>query len=94
MNTISILITLAFWVTAFVRMTALFRFILSILAGVVGGLFSLAGGLNYLWDRSMQPGQASAVVFVCGLLILASQIPAFIRSLLAGRANGEIDGPD
>ena len=83
MNAVCILITLAFWGVLFVGMSRPFRFLISILAGAIGGLFTLAGGLNYWWDRSMQPGQASAVMFVCGLLILASQIGVLLRSLLA-----------
>jgi hypothetical protein len=56
------------------------RFIVYLLALLIGFFFLIVGGLAYWWDRSMQPTHASAVQSVCGLLILASQVGVLIRS--------------
>jgi hypothetical protein len=64
------------------------------LALIFGTFFSLFGGLSYWWDRSMQPGKASAIMFVCGLLILASQIPVIILSLSTIVPTDGIDGSE
>jgi hypothetical protein len=80
MNVIAVLCALAFGASPFIPMPKPARFVVYLLALLVGFLFLIFGGFSYWWDRSMRPTHASAVPFVCGLAILASQVGVLVRS--------------
>ncbi len=52
--------------------------------GLLGAIFTLAGGFSYWWDSGMRPTQKSAFPLICGLVILASQVATFLAGALGG----------
>jgi len=91
MNAVAILLAVVFGASLFLPMPKVLRFIVFVLALLIGSFLAIGGGFSYWWDQSMRPTQASAVPFVCGLLILASQIPMLIRSFVGGIFPGDGD---
>lgn len=60
--------------------------------GLPGALLVLAGGFQYWWDSSMRPDEKSALILLCGLGTLASQIRSLLLGLLADE--GGADWPE
>ena len=81
MKFFAVFVTIVFWASLFWRPPLALRLVLFVCALLLGILFTLFGGFSYWWDSSMQPSKKSAVVFVCGLLTLASQLGVFLRGL-------------
>lgn len=83
----------AAWVCVFLapKSTAS-RLLQFVLFGLLGTVFTLAGGLAYWWDSGMRPSGKSAFVFVCGVLTLLSQVSTGLQGFLGNE--GGTDWPD
>jgi hypothetical protein len=67
------------------------RWVQFIVFGLLGAVFTLAGGFAYWWDSNMRPDQSSSLIFVCGVLTLLSQAGTVLTAVFDDTM--QIDGP-
>lgn len=83
MKTAAVLIALAAWFCLLVMPKSTLSMLFQLLVfGLFGAVFTLAGGFSYWWDSGMQPDKKSALILVCGVLILAAQAINLVRAML------------
>jgi hypothetical protein len=54
--------------------------------GLLGELFTIAGGFQYGWNSGVRPSDASPFLFGCGVLILLSQSGTFLLAALGNES--------
>jgi uncharacterized membrane protein YccC len=91
MKVIALLVVIGAWACLFLWRGTLARVVQLIVFGLLGTVFTLAGGFAYWWDSHMRPEQSSSLLFVCGLLTLLPQIGALLMSMLLHEV--DVEGP-
>jgi hypothetical protein len=90
MKTLAVLTTIAAWACILLlpRSTGL-RVLQLLVFGLLGTVFTLAGGFQYWWNSGMLPSQKSALILVCGLLTLLSQAGTLLQGMLSDEGGSE-----
>lgn len=91
MKVAALLVMLSAWGCVFLWRATAARLAQLIVFGLLGAVFTLAGGFAYWWDSNMRPDQSSSFIFVCGLLTLLSQAGTVLAAVFADTM--QIDGP-
>jgi uncharacterized membrane protein YccC len=89
MKAVAVLVVISAWACLFFWRGTVARVTQLIVFGVLGTIFTLAGGFAYWWDSHMMPSQSSSLIFVCGVLTLLPQA----GTLLMAMADHEIEVP-
>ena len=82
MNVIAFLVVIAAWGCTFFWRGGWARVAQLIVFGLLGALFTIAGGFQYWWNSGMRPSDASPFLFGCGVLILLSQAGTVLVAVL------------
>jgi hypothetical protein len=89
MKAFAVLVVISAWACVFLWRGTVARVVQLIVFGLLGTVFTLAGGFAYWWDSHMRPDQSSSLLFVCGVLTLLPQV----GTLLMAMAEHEINVP-
>jgi hypothetical protein len=81
-NALAFLVMLAAWGCAFFWRGGWARVAQLIVFGLLGAVFTLAGGFQYWWNSGMRPSDASPFLFGCGVLTLLSQAGTILIAAL------------
>jgi hypothetical protein len=73
MNVVAFLVVIAAWGCTLFWRGGWARVAQLIVFGLLGAVFTLAGGFQYWWNSGMKPTDASPFLFGCGVLTLLSQ---------------------
>jgi hypothetical protein len=73
MQVAAFIVMAAAWASLFFWRSTPARLAQLIVFGLLGAVFTLAGGFAYWWDSHMQPSRSSPFLFGGGLLTLLSQ---------------------
>jgi Na+/melibiose symporter-like transporter len=91
MKVAALLVMISAWGCVFLWRGTAARLAQLIVFGLLGTVFTLAGGFTYWWDSHMRPDQSSSFLFVCGLLTLLSQAGTLLAAVFNDLS--EIDAP-
>ncbi len=91
MKIAALLVMISAWACVFLWRGTAARVVQLIVFGLLGTVFTLAGGFAYWWDSHMRPDQSSSLLFVCGLLTLLSQAGTLLSAVFHDLS--EIDAP-
>ena len=89
MKVAAFLVMLAAWGCVFFWRGTAARVLQLIVFGLLGAVFTLAGGFALWWDSGMRPSQASGFIFGCGLLTLLSQAGTVFFAVLGNEGGME-----
>lgn len=88
MKFFAFVVMLAAWGCLFLApRSTLSRIVQLLVFGLLGTVFTLAGGFAYWWDSGMRPWQKSAFILVCGVLTLASQALTMLIAVVEDEAD-------
>jgi hypothetical protein len=82
MKVIALLVVIGAWACVFLWRGTAARVAQLIVFGLLGTVFTLAGGFAYWWDSHMRPDQSSSLLFVCGLLTLLPQAGTLLMAMV------------
>lgn len=91
MDAIAFLVMIAAWGCLFFSRDGWARFAQLIVFGLLGAVFTLAGGFQYGWNSGMRPADASLFLFGYGVLTLLSQAGTVVIAVLSNE--GGMSGP-
>lgn len=91
MKVAALLVMIGAWACVFLWRGSAARLAQLIVFGLLGTVFTLAGGFALWWNSNMQPSQSSSFIFVCGLLTLLSQAGTLMAAVFHDLS--EIEGP-
>lgn len=75
-----ILLVAVAWITAFIPMPRWLSVLISTVVLIAGTFLVLSGGMDYWWDRSMQPDQNDGLhVLLAGVAMLLSRAAIVLR---------------
>jgi hypothetical protein len=77
-----------FWRGGWARLAQLIVF------GLLGALFTIAGGFQYWWNSGMRPSDTRPFLFGCGVLILLSQAGTFLLAAIGNETGMRWPGDD
>lgn len=92
MQVAAFIVMVASWACLFFWRSTPARLAQLIVFGLLGAVFTLAGGFAYWWYSHMQPSRSSPFIFGCGLLTLLSQAGTVLMAVL--RDTSEVPWPD
>jgi hypothetical protein len=82
MNVIAFLVLIAAWGCTFFWRGGWARVAQLVVFGLLGAVFTIAGGFQYWWNSGMRPDEASPFLFGCGVLILLSQAGTIVLGVI------------
>jgi hypothetical protein len=87
MKVFAVLVVISAWACVFLWRGTLARVSQLIVFGLLGTIFTLAGGFAHWWDSHMRPDQSSSLIFVCGVLTLLPQVATLLMAIVDDEIN-------
>ena len=81
MKVFAVLVVISAWACVFLWRGTAARVTQLIVFGLLGTIFTLAGGFDYGWDSNLRPEQSSSLPFVCGVLTLLPQAGTLLMAM-------------